>query len=86
VATSSFNAWVAGAGGPNNPKVGSAASEWGSFSYGVSALAAAGCSGLWPYYLYQGDYLQIYAQYSGGTTTTSTTDSGSFFSMEWVGF
>jgi len=84
----SFNAWVSGTGGPNNPQPGNVVAEWGCFGedFAGGTMGAGGASGLWPFYLYQGDYLRIFAQNQGASMQTAITDSGSFFSLEWVGF
>lgn len=79
--------YAQGTTGPNNPA--GAGVVQGPFWPGCEASAASahaspGSSGVWPVYLYTGDYIQIYA--IGGSTglSTQTTDGGSFFSLEWV--
>jgi hypothetical protein len=80
--------------GSNNPAGAgvTSASHWGGYT-NVTASSNpgyAGASGLWPAYLYVGDYLQIMMQAAATGTNTGLTapgsanNGGSFFSMEWV--
>jgi hypothetical protein len=47
-------------------------------------VGAAGCSGIWPYYLYAGDFLFVVALADTAGNTTNNTVVGSFFSLEFV--
>lgn len=79
--------------GSNNPAgAGVIAAHWGGYSTTVatSIPGYAGASGLWPAYLYAGDFLQIQMQAAATGSSTGLTgvggsnNPGSFFSMEWV--
>lgn len=80
--------------GANNPQGAGVQSlnHWGGYAaVTASSLPGyAGASGLWPAYLYAGDYLQILMQAAAAGTSTGLTgpagsnNAGSFFSMEWV--
>lgn len=60
---------------------------WGSDSTGASGGSKApGAGGLWPYYMYAGDYLEVYALASatGDALDATGTSVPSFFSMEYI--
>lgn len=79
--------------GSNNPAGSGVVSShyWGGYADGFSgAHCYPGAAGLWPAYLYSGDYLQLYvsAQTTGASTSnagaTGGTLNGSYLSIEYV--
>jgi hypothetical protein len=88
-----FSTAVNSTTGSNNP-LGSgvvSAKYWAGYSSPPAALVGwAAASGDWPFYLYQGDFLQVFIQAAaagGSTGTTAPTgfaQGGSYFSLEMV--
>jgi len=87
-----INTYVSSVTGPNNPNgsnVGSLA-FWGAYCDNPGDYAHASAAGIWPYYLYSGDYLQIYAKAANAGSSTSTHGPGgitgaySYFCLEYV--
>ena len=84
---------AASTSGPNNP-IGTgvaSANYWGGYTdMNAGNFGWATGGGDWPFYLYQGDYIQVFAQAdsTGGSTgitgPTGGTTPGSYFSMELV--
>jgi hypothetical protein len=80
--------------GANNPAGSGVVSlnHWAGYTNvtATSNPGYAGASGLWPAYLYAGDYLQLQMDAAAAGTSTglaapgSANNGGSFFSMEWV--
>lgn len=88
-----YNACVKVTTGPNNPAgSGVTATRWPSYTNvtATSAPGYMGASGIWPAYLYVGDFVQLQMQAQAAGTSTgltgigSDTNPGSFFSLEWV--
>lgn len=73
--------------GPNNP-LGSginSAGYWGNNIISTAQAGSGGATGLWPFYLYAGDYIQILAAAAvASVITTTTTNEGSSLSLELV--
>jgi hypothetical protein len=89
----SYSACVASTAGANNVLTAGTVSSnyWGSYGVGNSSLNTwIRSAGDWPFYLYIGDYLQVYVQAdaTGGSTGTAApggaTTGGSYFSLELV--
>jgi len=90
-----FQTYVSSKTGPNNP-AGSGISSgefWAGYSNTTASAAHCfpGAAGLWPQYLYSGDYLQVavFGQASGATTSITDPSGGSpyggsWFSIEYV--
>jgi hypothetical protein len=57
--------------------------HWQGASVGDLANPCSRTSGVWPVYLYAGDYIQLFAA-SAGTTTQDNVNGGSYLSMELV--
>jgi len=81
-ATKSVNTYVQQVCGSNNPL--GAGSTVGPYWPGYTVQGYAGASGVWPAYLYAGDYLQVHAFADSGGALTEAAISPSFFSLEWV--
>lgn len=88
-----YTTCVASTSGANNPQGAGVAS--GNYWAGMSDEAAtsvgwANGGGDWPFYLYQGDYLQVFVEAAvvgsstGITAPGTATKGGSYFSMELV--
>lgn len=86
---------VASTTGSNNPQGSGIQSAWqwgaAAVSFSAGQIAFPGASGLWPFYLYAGDYLQttVFASGSGNTTGTTVptgggSQGGSWFAIEYV--
>jgi hypothetical protein len=73
--------------GPNNPAgngIGSG-DHWGGYCPSIAAFAgAAGVSGIWPFYLYVGDFLQVFVIADTLGNTFDVSQVGSFFALEFV--
>ena len=75
--------------GSNNP-LGSGVNstpnwEAATFTSSASPFTSFHVSGIWPYYLYQADFLQVMGVINTGSGTTFITGvPASFFSLEWV--
>lgn len=71
--------------GPNNPQGSGIQSlaYWGGYCV-ISTTGAAGSSGLWPFYLYAGDILNVQAVTNNTGVTMVTTNAASFFAVEYV--
>lgn len=88
-----YNTAVASTTGSNNP-LGSgvqSAKYWGGYcDENASAIGWATASGDWPFYLYQGDFVQVFIQAAatgsstGTTAPVAATNGGSYFSLELV--
>lgn len=93
-ASGTFNAAVRSTTGSNNPAGPGVQSGnyWGSYSVspGTGQPIYGGAQGVWPAYLYAGDYLQIFmkaasAGSSTGLTAPGTgTNGGTWFAAEFV--
>lgn len=64
---------------------------WGGYADGASSVRSyPGSAGIWPLYLYSGDFIQVhvYAQATGASTSATDPSSaalgGSFLSIEYV--
>jgi hypothetical protein len=74
--------------GPNNPAgngiVGT--QHWAGYNVIPSAggVGAGGASGIWPFYLYIGDFLQVTSIANATGASTDTTVATSFIDMEFV--
>jgi hypothetical protein len=91
-----FNVAIASITGANNPSGNNVTSawRWGGWAYTATTNAAANLQGLWPYYLYSGDALAVWAQNASssitlvagpnGASTGTTGNGGSFFGLEWI--
>jgi hypothetical protein len=88
-----FNSAVRSTTGPNNPQGSGVNSNyyWGGYTdVAASSIGYAGATGDWPFYLYQGDYLEVHikAAAAGASTGTAGIDggnnAGSFFALELV--
>lgn len=82
-----FNSWVTSTTGSNNPLGSGVVSParlpgYGSGNSGLPSTGF-GCKGLWPYFLYAGDYIQMFAQ-SSVNTSWSVTPCGSSLSLEYA--
>lgn len=89
---------IIGTTGPNNPEGsgfpiggGSSITTENAFWAGYTVNDAPGCAGgggIFPFFLYQGDYVQVYAWSSGPNFITGagggTLGEGSSWSAEWV--
>jgi len=89
----SFNSCVASTSGANNPVGTGVASGnyWGGYSdLNAGNFGWATGGGDWPFYLYQGDYLEVFIQAdSAGASTgitgpTGSSTAGSYFELELV--
>jgi hypothetical protein len=73
--------------GPNNPAgsgIGSG-DHWGGYCPSLAAFdGAAGCSGIWPFYLYSGDFLQVFVLADTTGNSLVVAQAGSFFDLEFV--
>jgi hypothetical protein len=87
------NAYVVSTSGSNNPAGSGVTSGecWSSYSYSFqSGTTYATASGVWPFYLYAGDYLYIRAFADGSTSqvisaiNSESSYPGSYFSLEFV--
>lgn len=88
-----FNTYATSTTGSNNPQGAGVVSApyWGGYSDSNAANFGLACaSGLWPFFLYAGDFVQVLisAAATGASTGTtgpgSTTDAYSYFSLEYV--
>lgn len=73
--------------GPNNPAGSGVTSgdHWGGYTASLATfVGAGGCSGIWPFYLYAGDFLFVVALADAAGNTTNNSVVGSFFSLEFV--
>jgi hypothetical protein len=79
--------------GSNNPSGSGVTSTpyWGAYVYcnASGTTQYAGASGVWPFHLYAGDYLQIEAYRDNAISTATTApasgaNGGSYFSCEFV--
>lgn len=73
--------------GSNNPAGAGVVSgdHWAGFCPSIAAFsAAAGASGIWPFYLYAGDSLSVFALADTTGNTTDVVISGSYLALEWV--
>lgn len=75
--------------GANNPVGAGVVStdNWAGYtvtSGNAGTNGSAGCSGIWPFYLYSGDFLNVYAQADVAGNTTDVSVAASFFAMEYV--
>jgi hypothetical protein len=73
--------------GANNPSGSGITSgdHWGGYTpSGTTFVGAGGCSGIWPFYLYAGDFLFIVALADTAGNTTNTSVTGSSFALEFV--
>lgn len=92
--TMSYTSWITSTTGANNPAGAGVVSlpYWGGYAQVPGSLQAARPRGfgIWPFYLYAADYLQVMIQGSttGASTATtapgSATAGGSYFSLELV--
>jgi hypothetical protein len=89
----SFVSCLASTSGPNNPVGTGVASGnyWGGYSdMNASNFGWATGGGDWPFYLYQGDYLQVFIQAdstgasTGVTGPTGSSTAGSYFELGMV--
>jgi hypothetical protein len=73
--------------GTNNP-LGhnvSVGPHWCGYDVTNGSAGAAGSSGIWPFYMYQGDVFLLKAISNQATAiTTSVTNEGSTFCLEWI--
>lgn len=79
--------YVQATSGSNNPGGGgnTFGPFWGSDETGsAGGSKGTGCSGLWPYYLYAGDYLQLFAASSGTDAVDAVTAIPTFFALEYI--
>lgn len=87
-ATNPVNTYIAGTTGPNNPggSGNSIGHFWAGYSNGIVASPGGACggSGVFPFYLYAGDKIQvnILSNTTGDTLSVSVSDS--FFQAEYV--
>jgi hypothetical protein len=88
-----YNTAVGSTTGANNPQGAGVASAkyWAGVCDELSGVIGwATASGDWPFYLYQGDYLRVFVQAAstgsstGTTAPVSSTNGGSYFSLELV--
>lgn len=88
-----FNTYVTSTTGSNNPQGSgiTSAPYWAGYAdVGVGNFGFPCSSGLWPFFLYAGDFVQVLIEASatGASTGTagpgSTTDAYSYFSLEYV--
>lgn len=88
-----FNTYAQSTTGANNPQGAgiNSAPHWMGYADVVAGnFGWAGASGVWPFFLYAGDYLQVFisAAATGASTGTtapgSTTDGYSYLSLEYV--
>jgi hypothetical protein len=87
-----FLSWVISTTGSNNPAGSGIPSSayWASYCVGVGGSQASRTngSGLWPFYLYSGDYLEVMCQSTSSGQNTGdgapgvATNGGSVFSLE----
>jgi hypothetical protein len=78
--------------GANNPLGSGLTSQniYGCYASQTSAFLVGGGSGIFPYYLYSGDGVQLYAASNGDSADTSvqnfasSTNAGSYLSLEYV--
>lgn len=75
--------------GPNNPLGSGVVSgeNWGGYtvtSGTAGTNGTAGGSGIWPYYLYAGDWINVRALADVAGNTTDISVAASFFTMEFV--
>jgi hypothetical protein len=88
-AASSVEFFMRSTTGSNNP-LGSginSTSNWeaATVSTSSSPFSAIRVSGIWPYYMYSGDYLTVRGIQTGAASNTYITGvPASFFAMEWV--
>ena len=83
--TNAYNTYVTSTTGSNNPAGAGVVSgnHWAAYSNPLSSTGGgAGASGIWPLYLYQGDYIQVYA--NCGSAGNSTAANASELSLEFV--
>lgn len=89
-----FNSAVASTTGSNNPQGSGVQSSyyWGGYTdVAASSIGYAGATGDWPFYLYQGDFLQVFIKAAAAGASTGTappgtgaSNGGSFFTAELV--
>ena len=89
----SYNTAVGSTTGSNNPAGSgiSSAKYWAGYAdVSASANGWASASGDWPFYLYQGDFLQVFVQAGATGSSTGTSvppgfaQGGSYFGLEMV--
>lgn len=82
--TTLTSTYVQSTTGSNNPAgAGSNVDSWAGYSRPATP-GWAGASGIWPYYMYQGDYWQVEVLASATGMSTGTTTLGSWFCAEYV--
>ena len=88
-----FNTAVGSTTGANNPLGSGVASAkyWAGYcDEAASNVGWATATGDWPFYLYQGDFVQVFVQAAAAGASTGTTapgglsNGGSYFSLELV--
>lgn len=82
-----FQTWMESTAGPNNPAGSGVTSgpQLPGYGVGQSGLPStgSGCAGIWPFYLYPGDYLQVFV-FASAPTSWEVSPVGSEFSLEYV--
>lgn len=81
--------WAESVTGPNNPLGAgiSSARHWATgLSFSGTTLAVCNGGGLWPLYMYAGDYWEVFCQVNTGTLTAAVSGNlgASFFEAEFV--
>lgn len=81
----SLNAWVLSTTGPNNPQgAGVTGQFWPGYMVPQSTVGMrVSAGGLWPQYLWPGDFLSLFAYAATNTSTTSNTNP-SYLAVEWM--
>ena len=89
-----FNSAVRSTTGSNNPQGSGVTSNyaWGGYADVSSGnIGYCGATGDWPYYLYQGDYLQVFVKAAAAGASTGTSapgtginNGGTFVQLELV--
>ncbi len=82
-------AWAESVTGPNNPLGAgiSSARHWATgLSFSGTTIAVCNGGGLWPLYMYAGDYWEVFCQVNTGTLTAAINANlgESFFEAEFV--
>lgn len=79
--------FVTSTSGANNPGGAGnvSANYWAGYSGALgSAPGCAGGGGLWPFYLWAGDFIQVSASATGSGESTVSTDNPSWMSLEYI--
>jgi hypothetical protein len=85
--TDAFGTYLESTTGANNPAGAGVVSSdhWHGYTDVFSSSGgAAGASGIWPFYLYAGDFLQLFALGLAAALNYTLSNSQSYFQLEYV--